>query len=60
MEYVYVAYSAFEVEEVRWATPDPVTGKYKINDYHQVLIRAAKDNQDHMVWPEDLPLTPWY
>ena len=59
-EFLYAAYSAFEVEEVRWATPDPVTGKYKIRDYHQVLIRAAKDNQNHIVWPEDLPLAPWY
>ena len=55
-EFLYAAYSAFQVESVIWATPDR-TGKYTIGQYHQVLIRAAKDNKQ---WPEDLLLAPWY
>lgn len=59
-EFLYAAYSAFEVEAVKWAAPDPSTGKYKIGVYHQVVIRAAKDNKDDTQWPENLPLAPWY
>ena len=59
-EYLYAAYSTFEVEAVRWARPDPATGKYKIGVFHKVLVRAANDNRDSKRWPEDLPLAPWY
>ena len=55
-EFLYSAYSAFVVEEVIWATRD-ASGRYKITEYHQVLIRAAKDNKE---WSEDLPLAPWF
>ena len=58
-EFLYAAYSAFEVEAVLWAEPDLPGGKYKINTYHRVVIRAAKDNKD-AEWPEDLELSPWY
>ena len=59
-EFLYAAYSAFEVEAVKWATPNAETGKYKIKDFHQVLIRATNDNRDYKQWPENLPLAPWY
>ena len=56
-EFLYAAYSTFEVEQVIWATPDPRTGKYKINDYHQVVVRAVHEDHNHST---DLPLAPWY
>ena len=59
-EYLYVAYSAFEVEAVEWAMPDAISGRYKKADYHRVVIRAANDNKDLDQWPEELPLAPWY
>ena len=59
-EFLYAAYSAFEVEAVQWAAPDATTGKYKFGVYHQVVIRAANDNNDLGQWPEELPLAPWY
>merc|ERR1719498_866246 len=54
-EFLYAAYSAFEVEDVKWATPG-TNGNYKIGTFHQIVIRAANDNQDTDEWPEDLDL----
>ena len=58
-EFLFAAYSAFEVEEVVWAEKNE-DGKYGYNDYHKILIRAANDNKDSTEWPENLPLAPWY
>ena len=59
-EFLFAAYSAFQVEAVKWAERDPVTEKYKIGVYHRIVIRAANDNKDYSQWPENLPLAPWY
>ena len=58
-EFLYAAYSAFEVETVQWANPDS-NGNYKIHSFHQIVIRAANDNKNTDEWPEDLDLAPWY
>jgi hypothetical protein len=53
-EFLFAAYSAFEVVAVHWsATPqDPTTP-------HELTIRAAVDNANDPSFPEDLPLAPW-
>ena len=72
-EFLYAAYSAFEVEAVDWyGIPKEEEGKYRKHESgsnkdrhhkyleqtsHQILIRAANDNTK---WEEDLDLAPWY
>ena len=48
-EYLFAPYSAFTVEEVKWAS-DP-------SEEHRVVLRAAADNRRES---DDLPLCPWY
>ena len=48
-EYLFAPYSAFTVEEVKWAS-DP-------SEEHRVVLRAAVDNRRES---DDLPLCPWY
>ena len=52
-EFLFAAFSAFEVVRVHWldAPQDPTTP-------HEITIRAAHDNR-HADFPEDLPLAPW-
>ena len=42
-------YSVFTVVETKWVED--------LNEYHELTIKAATDNQLH---PEDLPLAPWF
>ena len=56
-EFLFAAYSVFTVEKVKWATPNKATGKYERDQYHQIVIRAATDNQES---DDALPLAPWY
>ena len=53
-EFLFAAYSAFEVVAVHWsATPqDPAAP-------HELTVRAAVDNANDPRFPEDLPLAPW-
>ena len=53
-EFLFAAYSAFEVVAVYWsATPqDPAAP-------HELTVRAAVDNANDPRFPEDLPLAPW-
>jgi hypothetical protein len=52
-EFLFVAFSAFEVVRVNWSyTPqDPATP-------HEITIRSAPNNR-HVDFPEDLILAPW-
>jgi hypothetical protein len=53
-EFLFAAYSAFEVVTVHWsaAPQHPATP-------HELTIRAAADNANDPSFPEDLPLAPW-
>ena len=50
-EFLFSAYSAFEVVRVHWSpTPQDKTTP------HEITLRAAPDNR---AVPEDVPLAPW-
>jgi outer membrane protein assembly factor BamB len=49
-EFLFTAFSAFEVLSVNW--------RYGGLEPHEITIRAAADNRDP-AFPEDLPVAPW-
>jgi uncharacterized membrane protein YhdT len=53
-EYLFAAFSPFEVVEVAWSDVTPST----CDNPHTITIHAATDGKDGD-WPEDLPLAPW-
>ena len=53
-EFLFSAYSAFEVVRVHWS-PTPQDKARP----HEITLRAAPDNKDDVHFPEDLPLAPW-
>jgi hypothetical protein len=53
-EFLFSAYSAFEVVRVHWS-PTPQDKARP----HEITLRAAPDNKDDALFPEDLPLAPW-
>ncbi len=54
VEFLFSAYSAFEVKSVNWSnTPQDCARP------HEITLLAAPDNKNDENFPEHLPLAPW-
>ncbi len=54
VEFLFSAYSAFEVKSVTWSPTPQVKSRP-----HEIVLYAAPDNQNDATFPEDLPIAPW-